>query len=383
MSDEAEFERAMVKLLFRRIHEGKVKFTSDVPETIKAIEAVRFDEKGEPILESITPLVRAAASVALAADFEMASKDAAKQLADYLPERVEITDERLASIHDEDGLLPLALDLYREVGALVVVCAAAFVGYTPEDMRLPRGQAVCAALLAKMAKYMTACAALADTHRFGEVAVALNRTILECCVNVMYLCRADDFDQAIEHFVRAGLAPERDLYDLIKRHVAQRGHQLPMEDRMLEGIARRCRESGTTVENVEARQKGPDFKSRLRAIGLEDQYVTIQRIPSAAVHGTWLDLLHHHLVVVEDGFRVRFESSAMDVRVLLPVGLWAGWTATAYLDRFLDSVPGIAVLRARIDETLARVQKLDEAHEAAVQRRRAASASKRPRATPS
>lgn len=369
MTDEAEFERAMVKFLFQRIRAGKVKFTPDVPDTIKAIDAVRFDDKGEPLLETVTPPVRAAARLALAADFEEAATASSQALAEVLPNRVDVTDEILADIHSEEDLLPLAIELYREAGALAAVCAGAFVGYSPDDLKLPRGQAACAALLAKMAKYMSACAALADTHRFGEVAVALNRTILESGVNVMYFCSADDFDRAIERFILDGLAPDRDLYDLVKRNIAARGERLPIEGRMLEGIDRRCRESGTSIEKVEARRRDPDFKSRLRAIELEDHYVTLQRIPSAAVHGTWLDLLHHHLLVVEGGFRVRFESSVMDVRILLPVGIWSVRTATTYLDRFLRGVPGVDTLRERLQDVHSRLHRLDEAHELAVQRR--------------
>jgi hypothetical protein len=61
MSDpENTFTIFAVKALFKKINVGEVQFGS-VPKTGREIDGVRFDAAGEPIYESIGPLVRALA----------------------------------------------------------------------------------------------------------------------------------------------------------------------------------------------------------------------------------------------------------------------------------------------------------------------------------
>jgi len=47
---------------------------------------------------------------------------------------------------------------------------------------------------------------------------------------------------------------------------------------------------------------GGSLRDRLKALDLEDLYVSLQRIPSHAVHGTWVDLALHHLEEKVGGF---------------------------------------------------------------------------------
>src|SRR2546426_8546917 len=74
---EKQFMILAVQLLFKRIKEGKIKLVAEnVPETLKALDAVRFDEAGNPIFETVTSPVRALANMVYASEVERSRKDA-------------------------------------------------------------------------------------------------------------------------------------------------------------------------------------------------------------------------------------------------------------------------------------------------------------------
>lgn len=61
-SPDRAFIASAVKELFKRINEGTVHLLEErVPQTVAEVRAVRFDDQGEPIHETIGPLVRALA----------------------------------------------------------------------------------------------------------------------------------------------------------------------------------------------------------------------------------------------------------------------------------------------------------------------------------
>src|SRR6266508_479520 len=56
--EEQEFLKLVVKLLFRRVKEGKVTFAPHLLEKLTpAMEAVKFDQEGLPLLETVQPIV--------------------------------------------------------------------------------------------------------------------------------------------------------------------------------------------------------------------------------------------------------------------------------------------------------------------------------------
>ena len=79
-TDEKDFLLLAVKLLFMRLKEGKVKLVADkVPETLKALKAVEFDETGNPIFETITSPVRALANLVYTHEIEILEEEAEKR----------------------------------------------------------------------------------------------------------------------------------------------------------------------------------------------------------------------------------------------------------------------------------------------------------------
>ncbi len=163
------------------------------------------------------------------------------------------------------------------------------------------------------------------------------------------------------------LASERELYDLIQKNITERGGEiLPIEDRMLKSIERVCRLSGVAITDVAPKMGdwGGGLRNRLIALGQGETYVAQQRGPSHAVHGTWVDLVLHHLKAVENGFQPDPTWSRVDSRLMLPTCVLVLAAAHAYVDAFFPPMPELQPLFDRMVDLEQRVRALDRAHEA-------------------
>ena len=67
--------------------------------------------------------------------------------------------------------------------------------------------------------------------------------------------------------------------------------------------------------NAKVPDWGGGLRNRLQALGLEDAYVSLQRIPSHAVHGTWVDLVLYHLESKSQGFAPDSKWRRTDARI--------------------------------------------------------------------
>jgi hypothetical protein len=371
---EQETLRSAVKDVFRGIREGRIVLTDAVPQTRQALAAVRFTKQGNPIMRTVSAPVRALAWGVAGVGQRKPSQSEIKAartpttLPEWLPKPVVVTSDVLAKASRQGTHLEVALDLYKEAGTLVTLCAAAFVGDDPSVMTVPRNRAIVGALLARIAKFMAGVLHLGRTGQFGEVVAALNRSIMESAVDVMYLCQPDNAEDRFRRFVADGLSAERALFDRVNENVAARGHRLPIEERLLAGVDGIFRASGLTIDEVKPTARPLDLASRLRALGRESDYLFVQRIPSAAVHGTWLDLLHHHIREVEGGFSVRFSPSPMDVRLLVPLGIIVLEAAETFVKRHLSAAPEAGLLRTALLDLRGRLILVDRSHEEWFQR---------------
>jgi hypothetical protein len=366
---ERDFIVFAVKRLFDKIKRGQVHFANTVPQTLAEVKAVRFDENGEPIYESIGPLVRAMARGIVGHDLEREAEERIRTspVHSYLGEPVAVNDDILRECASKSSFSPLAFELYKETVTVLAVCSHAHTGQTPEDCVLPRNQAICAGLLVRIAKFMTAVASLVsqDSER-GDVVFALNRSITESATNLRFLVLKNE-DRFFDQFVRFSLAPERELYDLIQQNITERGGEiLPIEERMLKSIEQVCRLSGVAITDVAPKMGdcGGGLRNRLIALGQGETYVAQQRGPSHAVHGTWVDLVQHHLTAVEGGFQPDPTWSRVDSRLMLPACVLVLAAAHAYVDAFFPPLPELEPLFKRMVDLEQRIRAVDRAHEA-------------------
>ncbi len=282
-----------------------------------------------------------------------------------LSPRVEIG--AIAGEKDPEKLNELVFELYKEALSVVNLAAHLLDEAAAAKGGWPRNQAVCAGLMIRISKFMLVVTQLSVTKNRAEVVHALNRSILESATNLEFLVIKND-DQRFDQFVKFSLGPERALYDLIQKNISERGGDIrPIEKRMVESIDNVCVASGTRIGEVN--QKYGDWaggvRERLKALDKEEFYVALQRIPSHAVHGTWVDLIMNQLDydAKNDTYMPRPEFKLVDARLLGPIAIVVLDATSAYLRRYFAHIPESKLLFERIADLSDRIYQADAAHE--------------------
>ncbi|PYP84632.1 MAG: hypothetical protein DMG65_22120 [Candidatus Angelobacter sp. Gp1-AA117] len=287
-----------------------------------------------------------------------------EQLEELVGKPVDISGlDNLKRSGDIDALV---FELYKEAAAVLAAIAHL---YESKDGTggFKRNQAICAALLIRIAKFMTAVMQLSAKDKRREVVFVLNRCILESAATLEFLTRKNE-DRQYDQFIEESLGAERELHDEIQANIKARGGEIwPIEERMLKSIDRVCRASGFKITDVSLKAKGwgVSLRERLKAIGKEELYLTIQRLPSHAVHGSWVDLLQNNLEWDEKGgfFKPEFEWSSVDARGLGPIALLALDSVEPYISLYFGSHSLSTVILSRIEDLMDRIKKVDAAHE--------------------
>ena len=284
---------------------------------------------------------------------------------DMLSPRVDISSLEHETDHRKvDGVV---FELYKETFSLVNLTAHLLSEADGVKGGWPRNQAICAGLLIRICKFMLVVIELAADGNRAEVVHALNRSILESAVNLEFLVRTKD-DKFYEQFVKLSLAPERELYDFIQENItARQGQVLPIEQRMIDSINDVCKVSGVKIENVD--RKSGDWsggmRERLKAIKKENIYAMVQRIPSHAVHGTWVDLYKNHLEYVDkaDVYAPQPRFAWVDARLLGPAAIFVLDSVRPYLERFFAQMENFMMVKERLDDLEERIIKAEQTHE--------------------
>lgn len=289
----------------------------------------------------------------------------AEELERMLSARVEIGD--IAAEKDPEKLNERVFELYKEALSVVNLAAHLLDDAAAGKGGWARNQAVCAGLMIRISKFMLVVTQLSATKNRAEVVHALNRSILESATNLEFLATKNE-EQWFEQFVKSSLGPERALYDLIQKKIAERGGEVrPIEKRMLESIDNVCTASGAKIEEVNPQygEWGGGVRERLKALAKEELYVGVQRIPSHAVHGTWVDLIMNHLDY--DGKNGVYtpdpDFGQVDARLLGPTAVFVLDSTKVYLERYFSHIPESKLLFERIDDLSDRIFQVDAAHE--------------------
>jgi hypothetical protein len=261
----------------------------------------------------------------------------------------------------------LVFELYKEALSVVNLAAHLLDDSAAGKGGWPRNQAVCAGLMIRIAKFMVVVTQLSAKGNRAEVVHALNRSILESATSLEFLATKND-GKCFDQFVKFSLGPERELYDLIQGNIAARGGEVrPIEQRMIESINNVCAASGVKIEEVNQKYGdwGGGVRERLKALNKEELYVASQRIPSHAVHGTWVDLVMNHLDYDSKGgvYIPHPDFGSVDARLLGPIAIFVLDATKVYLEKFFSHIPDSKLLFERIDDLCARTIEADGAHE--------------------
>lgn len=280
---------------------------------------------------------------------------------ELLPQRTTLDGLETLELAEERGFY-----LYRESAMLVGVAAHVYFGHE-SDFPLNRDQAITNGLAARIAKFMLVVTKLASETQYGEVISALNRCILESAINLEYLAKGNT-KEGFDEYVERSLGPERELHDEILKNISDRGGEhLPIEDRMLRSIDNVTRALGKPIAEVKKQSGqwgGGNFRARLAALGKEDLYLTIQRISSHAIHGTWVDLYLNHLLEDENKgcYRIR-QKKRCDARILTPSAFLVLLSVHAYVDSSFENKSEVKFLLDAIAELCERLKQFEGIHE--------------------
>jgi hypothetical protein len=266
----------------------------------------------------------------------------------------------------KESLARAAFNLYVEAAILTVAVSHLYESVDSTEVSLTRNQAIEAGLAVRITKYMGAVMALHldKVRQHGEVVMTLNRCITETAVNLMFFCEkatSEDYDE----FVKSSLRPERDLYKTVQENIAKRGKVLPIEVRMLNSITRVFDSSGVSgIDELNRIPKRKDYKTILDALGMSSAYPMMQGVPSHLIHGTWVDIMSHHLEKMISGFRPKPEPVVPDPRLLCPVATLVLCAMRSYVNKnFPVNHPAISLLLDRIGDLMERTARVDALHE--------------------
>ncbi len=230
-------------------------------------------------------------------------------------------------------------ELYKEAVGLTCVSSAAYMGTTGDALKFDRNQGICAGLLVRISKFMLSVVKLSADIEHGETVQALNRCIIESAVNLRYLLLKDD-DAIYDRFVKNSLVAECELHDIIQGNIRARGgEKLAIEESMLNSINDTCEQSRVILAEVNPKTGswGGSFRDKLTAIGFDwPAYTVLERIPSHAIHGDWVDLIKNHLLPKDEGFEPKSDHLSTDGELLSPVGMFVIEAAREYLAKYFD-----------------------------------------------
>ena len=141
--------------------------------------------------------------------------------------------------------------------------------------------------------------------------------MIETTIDLRYLLRFGTAE-TFQKFVAYAFVGDLKLRAQIEGNVdARNGVVLPIEDRLLMGIQRRMDEAGVTDDDVPRSPRdnwAGSVRDRLRKLGLEEMYQGAFALPSAYVHGSWLELAAYHLDRSGDGTAYSPDVAFSDVR---------------------------------------------------------------------
>ena len=97
---------------------------------------------------------------------------------------------------DIEKLNAIAFELYKEALSVVNLASHLLDEEAATNGGWPRNQAICAALLVRICKFMLVVTQLCASGNRAEVVSALNRSILETVINLEFLVASEEIGRA-------------------------------------------------------------------------------------------------------------------------------------------------------------------------------------------
>ncbi len=254
---------------------------------------------------------------------------------DFFPILPKFEHELLQDCEKDGDFRPILFEYYKYFGLLAN--AAARVSQKSTSLyKHPEMQfSTVKGLLNRIARLMLSNVKLSFEGNYGETTLIIDRCINESALKIMWLTGSFG-TEALHRYLADGLKAELELKSEIELRIAARsGIILPIDERMLRGIANTVSAAGLNEIEIKNAKKSPPLPAIMKSLGKDDlQYTVTVRIGSHAVHGTWPSLLSHYLTKQEDGEFIPRDANCetnfvqfavVTIGVAEAISQWAEW----------------------------------------------------------
>ena len=249
------------------------------------------------------------------------------------------SNKQIQDCREADDFLPLFFEIQQKTMVAVITCAQ----LRPEESEIKNIPqihfAVLVGLLNRCSRLTLAVNNLGSEGLFGETTRLLMRSIVESSIKARWLMNGDE--DRFKRFFCDGLKNEAIMRGTVRGNIEARGGEsLVIEDRMLSFSQRFFDLPSLTEEEVNDCKRLPNLDSMCRDLGLNDlTYISVQRIGSHSVHGTWPDLCTYYLRFVNGDFHVEDHNARISENELLSSCDFMLTAAGAFL-RYIERADG-------------------------------------------
>lgn len=261
---------------------------------------------------------------------------------DILPKPAVITGEQLDKARSTGRYEGIAFEEYKFAAQLIALMAR--ISKDSEEFKdiPPQHFNVLMGLMNRCSRLMLSTLALSYEGRFGETSAIIFRCITESALKIIWLC-TDPNQEKFERYIGDSLKPELELKEMIELNIKERGDILLVEKRMLESIDFHFSKGEMMESQIRDTKKMPDVASLLDSTGFNRlMYVSLYRMGSHHIHGTWPSLLFHYLDKVEssDFFEPRGNDVSTRANEYIAVTLIISRAGAAYSDYCFKKTTG-------------------------------------------
>jgi hypothetical protein len=217
----------------------------------------------------------------------------------YYPPYPQFTSDLVDKCKSTRDFMPLLFEWYKYVALITNLVASIRISdskHSVVQLAILRG------MLNRCSRLMSSSLRLAATGRHGESVRVFTRLVTESAAKIEWLASRNS-DSDFKRYLAGGLKAEVKLKEQIENNIAARnGKTIEIEKRMLGSITRYMKLSGLSDDEILHTPDVPDLASMYRDLNLSDeQYVSLYRLGSQYIHGTWSDLLTNYLRVDDQG----------------------------------------------------------------------------------
>ena len=157
----------------------------------------------------------------------------------------------------------------------------------------------------------------------------------------------------------------------IEQKIENRGHELPIENRMKKSIFHSFKVSSLSTEQVNENNKktwGQSIYNRAKVVGLEKAYMYVFGLQSHFIHGNWQDLVFHHVEYDNDGFLPKPDWCYSKPQALFAVALQSAGVNMFYLDDILPECEDKDQINELLNDVISRTRIANDLHEQFLQK---------------